>query len=125
ALNEHLQMLRMRGRPKILLARNYEEAVSYYKKYGDNMLGIISDMSFNHNGIKDKLAGKKLGEWVRTIDVNIPLIFTSSESDNRKYIDETVDLFIDKNSKTFPQDLSKAIKENLGFGDFIISDPQT
>ncbi len=125
ALNEHLQMLRMRGRPKILLARNYEEAVSYYKKYGDNMLGIISDMSFNHNGVKDKLAGKKLGEWVRSLDVDIPLIFTSSESANRQYVDETVDLFIDKNSKTFPQDLSKAIKDNLGFGDFIITDPYT
>src|SRR5690606_7670436 len=56
ALNDHLRMLRMRGRPKILLARNYEEAVSYYKKYGDNMLGIISDMSFSVEGEKDKMA---------------------------------------------------------------------
>ncbi len=125
ALNDHLQMLRMRGRPKILLARNYEEAVSYYKKYGDNMLGVISDMSFNRDGVKDKLAGKKLGEWIRSIDPDIPYIFTSSESENRKYIDASKDLFIDKNSKTFPQDLNKAIKENLGFGDFIISDPST
>ena len=125
ALNDHLQMLRMRGRPKILLARNYEEAVSYYKKYGDNMLGVISDMSFNRDGVKDKLAGKKLGEWIRSIDPDIPFIYTSSESANRKYIENTKDLFIDKNSKTFPQDLYKAIKENLGFGDFIISDPST
>ena len=125
ALNDHLQMLRMRGRPKILLARNYEEAVSYYKKYGDNMLGVISDMSFNRDGVKDKLAGKKLGEWIRSIDPDIPFIYTSSESANRKYIENTKDLFIDKNSKTFPQDLYKAIKENLGFGDFIISDPNT
>jgi CheY-like chemotaxis protein len=125
ALNEHLQMLRMRGRPKILLARNYEEAVSYYKKYGDNMLGVISDMSFSRNGVKDKLAGKKLGEWIRTYDVDIPLIFTSSESQNREHVNEPDDLFIDKNSKTFPQDLRKAIKENLGFGDFIITDPNT
>lgn len=125
ALNDHLQMLRMRGRPKILLARNFEEAVSYYKKYGDNMLGVISDMSFNRNGVKDKLAGNKLGEWIRSIDPNIPFIFTSSESDNRKYIEDSKDLFIDKNSKTFPQDLYKAIKENLGFGDFIIFDPNT
>jgi CheY-like chemotaxis protein len=125
ALNEHLQMLRMRGRPKILLARNYEEAVSYYKKYGDNMLGVISDMSFSRNRVKDKLAGKKLGEWIRTYDVDIPLIFTSSESQNREHVNEAEDLFIDKNSKTFPQDLRKAIKENLGFGDFIITDPNT
>lgn len=125
ALNDHLRMLRMRGRPKVLLARNYEEAVSYYKKYGDNMLGVISDMSFNVKGEKDKLAGKRLGEWIRTRDTYIPIIYTSSESENRKHIDGMNGVFIDKNSKTFPQDLRKAIKENLGFGDFIITDPKT
>ena len=125
ALNDHLRMLRMRGRPKILLARNYEEAVSYYRKYGDNMLGVISDMSFNVKGEKDKQAGKRLGEWIREKDTYIPIIYTSSESENRKYIHQENAVFIDKNSKTFPQDLRKAIKDNLGFGDFIITDPKT
>lgn len=125
ALNDHLRMLRMRGRPKILLARNYEEAISYYKKYGDNMLGVISDMSFSVEGEKDKLAGRRLGEWIRKKDRYIPIIYTSSESDNHKYASEVDAVFIDKNSKTLPQDLRKAIKENLGFGDFIITDPST
>ena len=125
ALNDHLRMLRMRGRPKILLARNYEEAVSYYRKYGDNMLGVISDMSFNVKGEKDKQAGKRLGEWIREKDTYIPIIYTSSESENRKYIQGENAFFIDKNSKTFPQDLRKAIKDNLGFGDFIITAPKT
>lgn len=125
ALNDHLRMLRMRGRPKILLARDYEEAVAYYKKYGDNMLGVISDMSFSVEGEKDKFAGKRLGEWIRKKDRSIPIIYTSSESENRKYATDIDAEFIDKNSKTFPQDLRKAIKENLGFGDFIITDPNT
>ncbi len=125
ALNDHLRMLRMRGRPKILLARDYEEAVSYYEKYGDNMLGVVCDMSFDRGGKKDPLAGKKLGEWIRAQDNDIPLLYTSSESANRKYVDEESDVFIDKNSKTFPQDVNKAIKENLGFGDFIITAPKT
>ena len=125
ALNDHLRMLRMRGRPKILLARNYEEAVAYYSKYGDNMLGVISDMSFNVNGEKDRLAGKRLGEWIREKDIYIPIIYTSSESENSKYINGDNAVFIDKNSKTFPQDLRRAIKDNLGFGDFIITDPKT
>ncbi len=125
ALNDHLRMLRMRGRPKILLARNYEEAVSYYRKYGDNMLGVISDMSFNVKGEKDKQAGRQLGEWIREKDSYIPIIYTSSESENRKYINQENAVFIDKNSKTFPQDLRRAIKDNLGFGDFIITDPKT
>ncbi|MDR1518305.1 MAG: phosphoenolpyruvate synthase, partial [Dysgonamonadaceae bacterium] len=125
ALNDHLRTLRMRGRPKILLARNYEEAVQLYRKYGDNMLGIISDMSFNRKGEKDKLAGKRFGEWVRKQNKYIPIIYASSESENKKYAAAVNAFFIDKNSKTFPQDLRKVIKENLGFGDFIIIDPET
>ena len=57
ALNEHEQMLRMRGRPKILLARNYEEAMELYNKFQKNMLGVITDVSFSQNGIKNKDAG--------------------------------------------------------------------
>ncbi|MBF6626881.1 MAG: phosphoenolpyruvate synthase [Proteiniphilum sp.] len=125
ALNDHLRMLRMRGRPKILLARNYEEAVSYYRKYGDNMLGVISDMSFSVKGEKDQFAGKRLGEWIRSKDSYIPIIYTSSDSGNRKHINGVNAVFIDKNSKTFPQDLRRAIKDYLGFGDFIITDPNT
>jgi CheY-like chemotaxis protein len=125
ALNEHQRMLRMRGRPKILLARSYEEAVDLYHKYGDNMLGVISDMSFNREGVKDKLAGKKLGEWIRSQDKYIPIIYASSESENKKYAAEINASFIDKNSKTFPHDLLKVIKENFGFGDFVIINPQT
>ncbi len=42
ALNEHQKMLRMRGRPKILLAKTYDEAMALYGRYKDNLLGIIS-----------------------------------------------------------------------------------
>lgn len=125
ALNDHLRMMRMRGRPKILLARNYEEAVALYQKYGDNMLGILSDMSFNREGQKDKIAGKRLGDWIRSQDKYIPIIYASSETENRKYAVEMEATFIDKNSKTFPQDVHRAVKENFGFGDFIIVDPKT
>lgn len=125
ALNDHLRMMRMRGRPKILLARNYEEAVSLYKKYGDNMLGVISDISFNREGKKDKLAGRVLGEWIRKKNKYIPIIYASSESENREYAAQVDAKFIDKNSKTFPQDFHKAVKDNLGFGDFIIIAPKS
>jgi hypothetical protein len=66
------------------------------------MLGIITDMSFNREGRKDKLAGKRLIDFVRTKDEDIPIIFTSSETANIKYVDLEKDVFIDKNSKTFP-----------------------
>ncbi|MCL1933604.1 MAG: phosphoenolpyruvate synthase [Candidatus Azobacteroides sp.] len=125
ALNAHQQMLRKRGRPKVLLARSYEEAESLYHKYKNNMLGIICDMSFEREGEKDKRAGYKFGCMVRNVDRFVPIIFDSSEVSNKQYADELNCSFIDKNSKTFPQDLRKEIMNNFGFGDFIIINPQT
>ncbi|MDR0505648.1 MAG: phosphoenolpyruvate synthase [Dysgonamonadaceae bacterium] len=123
ALNPHQQTLRMRGRPKILLARSYEEAESLYDKYKHNMLGIVCDMSFCKNGKKDSFAGYKFGCKVRNEDRFVPIIFDSSESKNIIYAEELGCSFIDKNSKTFPQALRKEIKNNFGFGDFIIINP--
>ncbi|MDP4277396.1 MAG: response regulator, partial [Bacteroidota bacterium] len=105
ALNAHQQMLRMRGRPKILLARNYEEAKELYKKYHKNMLGLISDMSFNREGTKDKLAGIRFCRRVRNHDAVIPIILNSSDAENKPYADEIEAGFIHKSSKTFPQQL--------------------
>ena len=68
ALNAHERMLRMRGRPKVMLARNYEEAVEIYNQYRDNMLGVISDVSFQKDGVKDKQAGIKLAHYLREQD---------------------------------------------------------
>ncbi|GHT60821.1 phosphoenolpyruvate synthase [Bacteroidia bacterium] len=125
ALNAHQQTLRMRGRPKILLARSYEEAEELYLKYKDHTLGIVCDMSFSRHDVKDPYAGYKLGCMVRNIDRFVPIIFDSSEIANKRFADELRCSFIDKNSKTFPQDLRKEIMNNFGFGDFIILNPQT
>lgn len=125
ALNEHQQTLRMRGRPKIKLARTYEEAVRIFDKYKDNMLGIISDMSFTHEGVKDPYAGYKFGQYVRKTGQIIPFVLESSEVTNQVYARELNASFIDKNSKSYPQDLRKKIMKHFGFGDFVIVDPQT
>lgn len=123
ALNAHERMLRMRGRPKVMLARNYEEAVEIYERYHDNMLGVISDVSFSREGVKDKQAGFKLARYLRDKDPYLPLIIESSESDNRDKVDRFNGTFLDKNSKKLPVDLGRAIMENFGFGDFVIRDP--
>lgn len=125
ALNEHQSMLRMRGRPKIKLARTYEEAVRIFDQYRDNMLGIISDMSFMRDGAKDPYAGYKFGQYVRKTGLIIPLVLESSESSNAVYAKELNASFIDKNSKSYPQDLRASIKRRFGFGDFVIIDPHT
>ena len=125
ALNEHEQMLRMRGRPKVMLARTYEEAEALYSKYQDKILGIISDISFNHNGEKDKSAGIRLAKHIKEKDPYVPIILESSESENAILADKLGVSFIDKNSKKFPVDLGNAIYNNFGFGALIIRNPQT
>lgn len=125
ALNEHEQMLRMRGRPKVMLARTFEEAMELYSRYGNNLLGVISDVSFNCEGKKDREAGFKLVEELRRDNPYLPIILESSETENAKRAKEVNCVFLDKNSKKFPVDLGAAITEQFSFGDFVMTDPET
>ncbi len=124
-LNEHQMMLRMRGRPKILLATSYEEAVAFYTKYKENLLGIISDVSYMNGGKMDKEAGLKLAAMVKADDPYMPLLLQSSEE---KWKQRAKDLrvgFLLKSSKTLLHDLRNFIIEFFAFGDFVFRDPNT
>lgn len=125
ALNEHEQMLRMRGRPKVVLARNYEEAVELYDRYAGRMLGVITDVSYPREGEQDKQAGIKFASYVRAADPCIPIIVESSETENSDRVAPFGGHFIDKTSKTFPQELRAAVRFLFGFGDFVVTDPVT
>ncbi|MDR0835466.1 MAG: phosphoenolpyruvate synthase, partial [Tannerella sp.] len=125
ALNEHQKTLRMRGRPKIMLARTYEEAKSIYDEYRDNILGIISDMSFLHENRKDPLAGYQFCNYALENDRHVPIIMESSDIENRKYANLIDGAFIYKHSKTYRNDLKNKIMERFGFGDFLIINPET
>lgn len=138
ALNRHAATLRMRGRPKVLLARTYDEAMALYEKYKDNCLGVISDVRFpihahpEHQGAmggnkedKDPEAGFKLLEAIRREDEYVPLIMESAESANRERAEREGFKFVDKNSKMLSVDLRHLMEEHMGFGDFIFRDPKT
>ena len=125
ALNEHEQMMRMRGRPKIMVARDYEEAMQVYEKYKKNILGVVSDISFKHEGIKDQQAGLKFARELKKRDQFLPIIMESSEAANEAAARELGCAFINKNSKQLPTELGNALRQYFGFGDFIIRDPQT
>ena len=138
ALNRHAATLRMRGRPKVLLARTYDEAMQLYEKYKDNCLGVISDVRFpihahpEHQGAmggnkeeKDPEAGFKLLEAIRREDEYVPLIMESAESANRERAEREGFKFVDKNSKMLSVDLRHLMEEHMGFGDFIFRDPKT
>lgn len=118
ALNRHEQMLRMRGRPKIVLARNYEEAVKIYDKYSNNVLGVVTDVSFIREGEKDSKAGLKFCSYLRQHNEDLPIIIDSSDIENREAAAKYNAAFLYKNSKTLPVDLKYAVLRNFGYGDF-------
>ena len=125
ALNRHAATLRMRGRPKVVLARTYEEAMALYERYSDNVLGVISDVRFPLGGVKDSEAGLKLLRNIHAKNPYLPLIIESSESHNREKAEAEGLRFVDKNSKKMALDLRKMMEEHMGFGDFIFRDPKT
>lgn len=134
ALNTTLETLRMRGRPKIVLARNYEEAWDIFERFGYNALGVISDCKFPMHFVKganpkeeekDEYAGFKLFKSIRERDPYVPLILDSSEENNCAKAWECGYHFINKNSKKMEQDLREVLRMYLGFGDFVFRDPAT
>ena len=141
ALNPHAASQRKRGRPKVVLARSYDEAMEIYEKYADNTLGVISDTRFPIHGLmtddkigicyspermeKDPEAGLKLLREIRRRDEFVPLILQSSESANRQKAEAENFRFVDKTSKKMSVDLRRLLEEHMGFGDFIFRDPTT
>ena len=138
ALNPHAATLRMRGRPKVVLARTYDEAMELYMKYKDNCLGVISDVRFplhahpkpqgamgGSKEDKDPEAGFKLLEAIRQQDEYLPLIMESSETANGIRAAKEHFHFVDKNSKMLSVELRHLLEEHMGFGDFIFRDPKT
>ena len=149
ALNRHAATMRMRGRPKVVLARTYEEAQKLYDKYSNNTLGVISDARFPlksaakafGNEVEQEVnpehgtdtfgrekcpdAGLRLFRYIRKTDPFVPLIIESSESDNRAKAEAEGFRFVDKNSKKMSVDLRRLMEEHMGFGDFIFRDPKT
>ena len=125
ALNEHQRTLRMRGRPKIVLARTYEEATSLYDRHPNNVLGVITDARYPRAGVVDPQAGVQLLAELRKRDPFLPLILESAESENALQAKAYNADFIDKNSKKMAVDLREVVKQRFGFGDFIFRDPQT
>jgi CheY-like chemotaxis protein len=122
-LNEEHRLLTMRTRPKILLAGNYEEAVSLYKRYHSYLLGIISDTRFPRNNRLDEDAGYSLLSQARKDIHYLPLLLLSSESKNKEKADLIPAQFIDKNSPDILPQMHDFFLKHLGFGDFVFRLP--
>ncbi len=122
-LNEDHRLMTMRARPKILVAGTYEDALALYRRYEDHVLGVISDVRFPRNGVPDKSAGVDFLTYLKTQCFDVPMLLTSSESDNCAKAASVPADFVDKNSETLYQEVRRFFKERLGFGDFIFRLP--
>ncbi len=120
--DELYKVLKMRARPKILLATSHEEAMSIFDRYKNNMLCVISDMRFpKENELYDK-AGYEFIQYVKSELPNLPTVLQSSDPENSKFAHSLKSNFINKNSQSLLQDLKSFINYYLGFGHFVYRD---
>ncbi len=128
ALNEHQQMLRRRGRPKILLANTYEEAQGLYKKFKNQILGVISDVSYktapSRRDTKAK-SGLKLCRLIKKEDPTLPILLQSSDPSNEELALRSGAGFLNKYAENLLNELKDFILANFGFGPFFFIDPET
>jgi len=128
ALNEHQKMLRRRGRPKIMLAKDFATAMSIYEKYKQNILGVISDVSFRKGIEKNEPkvhAGIEFCRVVKSEYRNIPFLLQSSDLSNEEAALELGAGFLNKHSKNLHNELKNYIIRNFGFGEFVFRNPDT
>ncbi len=123
SLNEEHRLLKMRARPKILVARNYEEAIELYHTYKDYIFGIFSDTRFPKNGKMNDNAGIELLSYIRKEIPDIPLLLLSSESSNAMKASGIPASFANKNSQSLTEEIHHFFLEHLGFGDFVFHMP--
>ena len=123
SLNDEHRILRMRARPKILVAQTYEEAVDLYQKYGKYLLSVFSDVRFPRNGKLDDAAGFKLLSMIKKESPDLPLLNFSSEESNRKLAQKIPAVFLNKNSHTLHSEIRSFFMQYLGFGEFVFRLP--
>ncbi len=124
-LNEHQKMMQMRGRPKIILATGYEEAVALFEKHKMQLLGVISDIDRYRAENRKNGTFRELFRQIREYDPNIPIIVHSSGSGIMEDEPEYFNAFIDSNSVNLEGELESLLKKNFSFGDFVFTDPES
>jgi len=122
--DELYRILRLKARPKILLASTYEEAIYIFNKYKDYILCLISDVKFYKDGKIDDTAGFKLVKQIHKEIKDLPIVLQSSNEDSVQKAYELKASFINKNSETLLQDFRSFITHYLGFGHFIYRDKE-
>ena len=124
SINEEHRLLKMRGRPKILVAHNYEEAISLYEQFKPYLLSVFSDMRYPRNGKEDENAGYKLLTRIKEEIPDLPVLALSTEERNRKKVETIPAVFINKNSSNLHDQIKTFFVTQLGFGAFVFRTPE-
>lgn len=123
-LNLSQQILRMRARPKVLLCTNWEGAVLVVERYGDQLLGILSDFEFPREGKSVEQAGLELCKWASEQRPHLRLVMQSSDAGNQSLAEGIGASFLRKGSPQLLKQLRAVLVERFGFGEFILRAPQ-
>jgi CheY-like chemotaxis protein len=122
-LNDLHRLMRMRARPKIVLATSYEDALDVLDRHRSFVCALMTDLRIPKGGVENPLGGVELGKLVRARSPEVPILLQSAESEA---IDHAYDLgawFIDKNAPDFKSHVRLFLEEALGFGDFVFRLP--
>src|SRR3984885_2387343 len=117
-LNVAHKLVRMRARPKILLASNYEDAARLVMKYREYLLGVVSDVEFPRDGELSPDSGFQLARMVRAEVPDAPIVLQTSRTEFRARAHAEGYSFLRKRSPTLLRDLRRFLTEQFGFGDF-------
>lgn len=123
SVNEEHRLLKMRGRPKVLVAQNYEEAIELYETYKPYLLSVFSDMRYPRKGLEDPQAGFRLLNKIKTDTPDLPLLVLSTEEKNRSMVEQVPAVFINKTSSNLNNRIKSFFVCHLGFGDFVFRMP--
>ena len=124
SLNEWSMNLRMRGRPKILLAKTGEEGMAYYNKYKKNVLGIITDVDFPYKGQREG-SGLKLAKEIREDNENVSILIQSKAQRHEEQAKKLNADFIWKDSPSLLSYLEDHLINSYKFGEFKFVNPET
>ncbi|HNT29276.1 MAG TPA: pyruvate, phosphate dikinase, partial [bacterium] len=122
-IDARFKILRMRARPKVLIATSWEEGSALYDRYRDFILCVISDVEFPRSGKLDPVAGVELAKLLRARD-DVPVLLQSTDETNAEKARDAGTRFVNKNSKTLVKELHRFFEEELGFGNFVFRDAQ-
>ncbi len=122
-INRMHRLLRMRARPKILVADCHEQAVALYRQFRRQLFGVILDVRLPRDKQEDPAAGLDFLRLLKAENPDLPALVQSSEPANRQVAQDLGASFADKHSATLHREVAAFMLTNFGFGEFIFRTP--